>query len=189
MVSWATLCAPWGADSRVERSCWAAVWTGERRSTAQPFSSGGVSTCHSRLRLATFPARLHASRGRKREAEKRHRLAREGKAGGNSNSSYGAMYQQPVSERLGAQRLCPTKARRASCQRGRCWARTATAQARGGYSNTYIRNLEKWYWRIYLQSNSGETDIDNRLTDIGRGEERVRRTERVTWKLILPYGK
>ena len=42
------------------------------------------------------------------------------------------------------------------------------------YSNTYIRDLEKWYWRIYLQGNSGETDIENRLMDMGRGEERVR---------------
>ena len=31
------------------------------------------------------------------------------------------------------------------------------------YSNTYIWNLEKWYWRIYLQGNNGETDIENRL--------------------------
>ena len=41
--------------------------------------------------------------------------------------------------------------------------------------------------RIYLQGSSGETDIENRLTDTGRGEERVRRMERVTWKLTLPY--
>ena len=31
------------------------------------------------------------------------------------------------------------------------------------YSNAYIRNLEKWCWRIYLQGSSGETDIENRL--------------------------
>ena len=29
--------------------------------------------------------------------------------------------------------------------------------------------------------------IENRLTDMGRGEERVRCMERVTWKLTLPY--
>ena len=40
--------------------------------------------------------------------------------------------------------------------------------------NTYIWNLEKWYLRIYLQGSSGETDIENRLMDMGRGEERVR---------------
>ena len=57
------------------------------------------------------------------------------------------------------------------------------------YSNAYIQNLEKWYWRIYLQSSSGETDIKNRLTDMGRGEERVRCMERITWKLTLPYVK
>ena len=36
---------------------------------------------------------------------------------------------------------------------------------------------------------NGETDIENRLMDIGRGEERVRYMESVTWKLTLPYGK
>ena len=57
------------------------------------------------------------------------------------------------------------------------------------HSNAYIKNLEKWYLRIYLQGNNGETDIENRLMDIGRGEERVRCMERVTWKLTLPYVK
>ena len=36
---------------------------------------------------------------------------------------------------------------------------------------------------------SGETDIENRLMNMARGEERVRCMERVTWKLILPYVK
>ena len=40
-----------------------------------------------------------------------------------------------------------------------------------------------------LQGSRGETDIENRLMDMGKGEERVRRIERVTWKLILPYVK
>ena len=31
----------------------------------------------------------------------------------------------------------------------------------------YIRNLEKWYWKIYLQGNSGETDIENRHGERG----------------------
>ena len=53
----------------------------------------------------------------------------------------------------------------------------------------YIWNLEKWYWRIYLQGNNGERDIENGLMDIGRGEERVKCMERVTWKLTLPYIK
>jgi len=35
----------------------------------------------------------------------------------------------------------------------------------------------------------GETDIDNRLIDMGRGEERVRCMERITWKLALSYVK
>jgi len=53
----------------------------------------------------------------------------------------------------------------------------------------YTRNLEKWYRRIYLQGSSGETDIENKLMDVGRGEERVRCVERVTWKLRIPYVK
>ena len=57
------------------------------------------------------------------------------------------------------------------------------------YSNTYIWNIEKWYWRIYLQGNSGKSDIENRLMDMERGEERVRCMERVTWKLTLAYVK
>ena len=32
-------------------------------------------------------------------------------------------------------------------------------------------------------------DMENRLMDMGRGEERVRCMERVTWKLTLPYVK
>ena len=57
------------------------------------------------------------------------------------------------------------------------------------YSNAYIQNLEEWYRRIYFQGSSRETDIENRLMDMGRGEERVRWMERVTWKLTLPYVK
>ena len=57
------------------------------------------------------------------------------------------------------------------------------------YSNAHIQNLEKWYRRIYLQGSNGETDIENRLMDMGRGEERVRCMERVTWKLTLPSVK
>ena len=52
-----------------------------------------------------------------------------------------------------------------------------------------IHNLEKQYLRIYLQGSNGETDMQNRLKDMGRGEERARCMERVTWKLILPYAK
>ena len=48
------------------------------------------------------------------------------------------------------------------------------------YSNTYIWNLEKWYWRIYLQGNNGETDIENRLMDMGKGKGRGKCMERVT---------
>ena len=40
-----------------------------------------------------------------------------------------------------------------------------------------------------MQGSNGETDIENRLMDMGRGEERVRCVERVTWKLTLPFVK
>ena len=40
---------------------------------------------------------------------------------------------------------------------------------------------------MVLKGSSGETDIENRLMDIGRGEERVRRMGKVTWKLTLLY--
>ena len=36
-----------------------------------------------------------------------------------------------------------------------------------------------------MQGSNGETYIENRLMDIGRGEERVRYMERVTWKLTI----
>ena len=34
---------------------------------------------------------------------------------------------------------------------------------------------------------NGETDTENRLMDLGRGEERVRCIGRLTWKLTSPY--
>ena len=34
-----------------------------------------------------------------------------------------------------------------------------------------------------------ETDKENRLTDMGRREDRMRCMDRVIWKLILPYVK
>ena len=53
---------------------------------------------------------------------------------------------------------------------------------------TYTES-KKMVLRIYSQGNSGETDIENKLMDMGRGEERVRCMERVTWKLTLTYAK
>ena len=40
-----------------------------------------------------------------------------------------------------------------------------------------------------LAGHRGETDIENRLVDMGRGEKKVRCMERITWKLTLPYVK
>ena len=41
---------------------------------------------------------------------------------------------------------------------------------------------------LFTGSN-GETDIENRRMDMGRGEERVRCMERITQKLTLSYVK
>ena len=41
---------------------------------------------------------------------------------------------------------------------------------------------------MVLGSN-GETDIENRLIYMGRGEKRVRCMARVTWKLTSPYAR
>ena len=38
----------------------------------------------------------------------------------------------------------------------------------------HVKNLEKRYWRIYLQGSSGETEIENRLMDMRRRDESVR---------------
>ena len=43
--------------------------------------------------------------------------------------------------------------------------------------------------KVYLQVSNGETDIETRLMVMGRGEDRVRCMETVTWKLILPHVK
>ena len=56
-------------------------------------------------------------------------------------------------------------------------------------ATTFQWNLERWYWRIHLQGSNGKTDIENRFMDTGRGAERVRCMEGVTWKLKLPYVK
>jgi len=40
-----------------------------------------------------------------------------------------------------------------------------------------------------LQGSNIETNIEDRLMDMGRGEERVRCIENVTWKFTLPYVK
>ena len=37
--------------------------------------------------------------------------------------------------------------------------------------------------KIYLQGSNGEIDMENRLMDMGRGEERMRYMERVTSNL------
>ena len=43
--------------------------------------------------------------------------------------------------------------------------------------------------KIYLQGSNEETEIEKRLMDMGKGEERVRCMEKATWKLTFPYVK
>ena len=40
------------------------------------------------------------------------------------------------------------------------------------YINTYILNLERWYWGTYSQSNNEDADIENRLMDKGWRKEK-----------------
>ena len=46
--------------------------------------------------------------------------------------------------------------------------------------------LKKFIYRAAMEKHR---DIENRFMDMGRGEERVRCMERVSWKLTLPYVK
>ena len=39
------------------------------------------------------------------------------------------------------------------------------------YTNTYIWNLERWYWWQYLQGSNRDTDIERHM-DVGVGKER-----------------
>ena len=42
---------------------------------------------------------------------------------------------------------------------------------KGKYSNTYIWNLEEWYWRTYFQGSNGETDREQTYGHGERGGE------------------
>ena len=52
---------------------------------------------------------------------------------------------------------------------------------------TQKNGTEKFIYRAAMRNR--QTDIENRLMDMGRGEENVRCMESVTRKLILPYVK
>ena len=59
------------------------------------------------------------------------------------------------------------------------------------YINTYIWNLERWYWGTYSQSNNEDADIENRLRYKGWGEEGEGEMngESSMEAYILPYVK
>ena len=54
---------------------------------------------------------------------------------------------------------------------------------------THIYGILKNGTEEFIYREAMEKQTENRLMDIGRGEERVRCMERVTWKLTLPYVK
>ena len=54
------------------------------------------------------------------------------------------------------------------------------------YSNAYIQNLENGTEEFIYRATVEKQNI---LMDVGRGKERVRCMERVTWKPTLPYLK
>ena len=53
------------------------------------------------------------------------------------------------------------------------------------YYHILLWNLEQWYWWTYLQGSNGDSDTESRLRDTGRGKERVRCIERVSWTYII----
>ena len=54
------------------------------------------------------------------------------------------------------------------------------------YTNAYMWDLARWYWWTYLQGNSGNTGIENRVMDtVGRGKkERVGESNTETYIAI-----
>ena len=54
---------------------------------------------------------------------------------------------------------------------------------------THIHGIEKNGTEELIGRAAMEKQTENRLMDMGRGEERVRCMLRVTWKVILPYVK
>ena len=53
----------------------------------------------------------------------------------------------------------------------------------------HIYRIQKNGTEEFFRAAMEKQDIENRLTGMGEGEERVRCMERVTWKLTLPYVK
>ena len=54
-------------------------------------------------------------------------------------------------------------------------------------SNSYVWNLERWYWWIYLKGSNGDTDIENRLVDTEG--KKVGPIERVAWNMYITICK
>ena len=173
MVRWVTLCPLRGGFARGAELLSCGLESGAEVH-CRAVQLRGLSTSHSRPRSPTFPARLLASRGRRRGRD----APRLGGPGAPRSAE---------APELPSGRARPKPGGPAA--RGGAAEHRRPQHGSGGYSNTCVRNLEKWCRRIYLQGNSGETDRENRLMDSGRGEERARCMERVTRKLILPFGK
>ena len=55
-----------------------------------------------------------------------------------------------------------------------CYTEWSVKKRKISFINTYIWNIERWYWWTYLQGSSGDADIENRLVDtVGEGEGRT----------------
>ena len=54
---------------------------------------------------------------------------------------------------------------------------------------THMYGIQKNGTEEFIYRATIEKQTQNRLMDMGRGEERVKYMERITWKLTLPYVK
>ena len=54
---------------------------------------------------------------------------------------------------------------------------------------THIYGIQKNGTEEFIYRAAMEKERENKLMDMGIGEERVRYMERITWKLALPYVK
>ena len=54
------------------------------------------------------------------------------------------------------------------------WIKTILPERQTSHNNTYIWNLERWYWSSYLQGSKRDADIKNRLlVTVGEGESEM----------------
>ena len=47
-----------------------------------------------------------------------------------------------------------------------------------------MKSKKKWFWRSYGQNRNKDADVENGLEDMGRGNGKLGRSERVVWTYI-----